>query len=208
MRPARTEFCHLFANSRKSTPPWRPAKSPRHVTQVVGRRPVACRKSPAAQTPSGPPRHNLRTRTWVAARNHRRITAPPTRTFNHGTALATTATPAAPSPTRRRVSSCVCRRRGPGTGTPLPSLVRTSPVRLSTPTSCWTVSSAPSLSRTRTRSPPPDLLRRQHPHATPAVPAVGRVVRRPDRVVVPEDDSVHRGVAGPHPVIVAGVVHP
>ena len=51
MRPARTEFCHLFANYRKSTPPCRPAKSPRHVTQVVGRRPVACRKSPAAQTP-------------------------------------------------------------------------------------------------------------------------------------------------------------
>ena len=36
---------------------------------------------------SGPPRHNLRTRTWVAARNHRRITAPHTRTFNHGAAL-------------------------------------------------------------------------------------------------------------------------
>ena len=36
---------------------------------------------------SGPPRHNLRTRTWVAARNHRRITAPRTRTFNHGAAL-------------------------------------------------------------------------------------------------------------------------
>ena len=51
MRPARTEFYHLFANYRKSTPPCRPAKSPRHVTQVVGRRPVACRKSPAAQTP-------------------------------------------------------------------------------------------------------------------------------------------------------------
>ena len=50
-----------------------------------------------AQTPSGPPRHNLRTRTWVAARNHRRITAPHTRTFNHGTALgpgAATSTPA------------------------------------------------------------------------------------------------------------------
>ncbi len=52
MRPARTKFRHLFANYRKSTPPCRPAKSPRHVTQVVGRRPVACRKSPAAQTPS------------------------------------------------------------------------------------------------------------------------------------------------------------
>ena len=36
---------------------------------------------------SGPSRHNLRTRTWVTARNHRRITAPHTRTFNHGTAL-------------------------------------------------------------------------------------------------------------------------
>ena len=54
MRPARTKFRHLFANYRKSTPPCRPAKSPRHVTQVVGRRPVACRKSPAAQTPSRP----------------------------------------------------------------------------------------------------------------------------------------------------------
>ena len=39
---------------------------------------------------SGPPRHNLRTRTWVAARNHRRITAPRTRTFNHGAALVVT----------------------------------------------------------------------------------------------------------------------
>ncbi len=60
MRPVRTEFCHLFANYRKSTPPCRPAKSPRHVTQVVGRRPVACRKSPAAQTPrssQAPPCH-------------------------------------------------------------------------------------------------------------------------------------------------------
>ena len=36
---------------------------------------------------SGPPRHNIRTRTWVTARNHRRITAPHTRTFNHGAAL-------------------------------------------------------------------------------------------------------------------------
>ena len=36
---------------------------------------------------SGPSSHNLRTRTWVTARNHRRITAPHTRTFNHGTAL-------------------------------------------------------------------------------------------------------------------------
>ena len=40
------------------------------------------------EEPSGPPRHNIRTRTWVAARNHRRITAPHTRTFNHGAALA------------------------------------------------------------------------------------------------------------------------
>ena len=39
---------------------------------------------------SGPPRHNLRTRTWVAARNHRRISAPRTRTFNHGAALVVT----------------------------------------------------------------------------------------------------------------------
>ena len=42
---------------------------------------------------SGPPRHNLRTRTWVAARNHRRITAPRTRTFNHGAALVVTCGP-------------------------------------------------------------------------------------------------------------------
>ena len=39
------------------------------------------------QRTSGPSRHNLRTRTWVTARNHRRITAPHTRTFNHGAAL-------------------------------------------------------------------------------------------------------------------------
>ena len=38
-------------------------------------------------TASGPSRHNLPTRTWVTARNHRRITAPQTRTFNHGAAL-------------------------------------------------------------------------------------------------------------------------
>ena len=37
--------------------------------------------------PSGPSRHNLWTRTWVTARNHQRITAPQTRTFNHGAAL-------------------------------------------------------------------------------------------------------------------------
>ena len=61
MRPARTEFCHLFANYRKSTRPCRPAKSPRHVTQVVGRRPVACRKSPTAQTPRT---DSKQTRTW------------------------------------------------------------------------------------------------------------------------------------------------
>ena len=36
---------------------------------------------------SVPSRHNLRPRTWVTARNHRRITAPHTRTFNHGAAL-------------------------------------------------------------------------------------------------------------------------
>ena len=52
MRPARTAIRHLFANYRKSIPPCRPAKSPRHRTQVVGRRLVLCRKSPAAQTPS------------------------------------------------------------------------------------------------------------------------------------------------------------
>ena len=40
-----------------------------------------------AEGASGPSRHNLRTRTWVTARNHRRITAPHTRTFNHGAAL-------------------------------------------------------------------------------------------------------------------------
>ena len=41
----------------------------------------------AASKPSGPSRHNIRTRTWVTARNHRRITAPHTQTFNHGAAL-------------------------------------------------------------------------------------------------------------------------
>ena len=38
--------------------------------------------------PSGSSRHHLRIRTWVTASNHRRITAPHTRTFNHGAALA------------------------------------------------------------------------------------------------------------------------
>ena len=42
----------------------------------------------AVEAASGPSRHNLRQRTWVTARNHRRITAPHTRTFNHGAALA------------------------------------------------------------------------------------------------------------------------
>ena len=37
--------------------------------------------------PSGSSRHHLRIRTWVTASNHRRITAPHTRTFNHGAAL-------------------------------------------------------------------------------------------------------------------------
>ena len=36
---------------------------------------------------SGSSRHHLRIRTWVTASNHRRITAPHTRTFNHGAAL-------------------------------------------------------------------------------------------------------------------------
>ena len=42
----------------------------------------------AVEAASGPSRHNLLIRTWVTARNHRRITAPHTRTFNHGAALA------------------------------------------------------------------------------------------------------------------------
>ena len=37
---------------------------------------------------SGSSRHHLRIRTWITASNHRRITAPHTRTFNHGAALA------------------------------------------------------------------------------------------------------------------------
>ena len=49
------------------------------------------------QPPSGPSRHNLRPRTWVTARNHRRITAPRTRTFNHGAALGPGAEAAAGS---------------------------------------------------------------------------------------------------------------
>ena len=43
--------------------------------------------APSAQEPSGSSRHHLRIRTWVTASNHRRITAPHTRTFNHGAAL-------------------------------------------------------------------------------------------------------------------------
>ena len=34
--PTATEIRHLFANYRKSIPPCRPAKSPRHRTRVVG----------------------------------------------------------------------------------------------------------------------------------------------------------------------------
>ena len=48
---------------------------------------VACSQNEITEQTSGPPRHNIRTRTGVAARNHRRITAPRTRTFNHGAAL-------------------------------------------------------------------------------------------------------------------------
>ena len=55
---------------------------------------------------------------------------------------------------------------------------------------------------------PADLRVRQRPHAAATVPAVGRVVRPPDRVVVPEDLPVHCGVARPHAAIVPGVIHP
>ena len=48
--------------------------------------PAAAADSSSKRT-SGPSRHNLRPRTWVTARNHRGITAPHTRTFNHGAAL-------------------------------------------------------------------------------------------------------------------------
>ena len=74
--------------------------------------------------PSGPPRHNLRTRTWVAARNHRRITAPHTRTFNHGTALARTSCRAAvripglPRATRRVSSATGSTKRRRWRGRP------------------------------------------------------------------------------------------
>ena len=50
--------------------------------------PSRCALGGLAQGASGPSRHNLRPRTWATARNHRRITAPHTRTFNHGAALA------------------------------------------------------------------------------------------------------------------------
>ena len=61
---------------------------PRRWSWRAPRPPSTVPRPPApAAPPSGPPRHNLRTRTWVAARNHRRITAPHTRTFNHGAAL-------------------------------------------------------------------------------------------------------------------------
>ena len=46
---------------------------------------------------SGSSRHHLRIRTWITASNHRRITAPHTRTFNHGAALAASAKPRARS---------------------------------------------------------------------------------------------------------------
>ena len=52
------------------------------------------------------------------------------------------------------------------------------------------------------------LLRRERPDPAAAVPAVRRVVRRPDEVVVVEHHAVHRGVAGPHAAVVPGVVLP
>ena len=51
---------------------------------------AAQRRAELVKLASGSSRHNIRTRTWVTARNHRRITAPQTRMFNHGAALVST----------------------------------------------------------------------------------------------------------------------
>ena len=73
-----------------------PARRPSRLSNsrmARSRRPLGRVSSTAASTrctsssASGPSRHNLLTRTWLTARNHRRITAPQTRTFNHGAAL-------------------------------------------------------------------------------------------------------------------------
>ena len=69
-----------------------PSASVRACWRLVGRGCGVRRSSVAAansgRSPaSGSSRHHLRIRTWVTASNHRRITAPHTRTFNHGAAL-------------------------------------------------------------------------------------------------------------------------
>ena len=84
-----------------------PPVAPRRPPGRIGRPPSAPSKQPAERPPpthrpltrvpdqiraeiqpSGSSRHTLRIRTSVTASNHRRITAPHTRTFNHGAALA------------------------------------------------------------------------------------------------------------------------
>ena len=74
--------------SRLGVAPWRIGayRQANGARAAVSQVPATAKKLRMQDT-SGPPRHNLRTRTWVAARNHRRITAPHTRTFNHGAAL-------------------------------------------------------------------------------------------------------------------------
>ena len=87
---------------------------------TVGRRPRAGRSRRWAISPVGELRRSccgraarltpiwsrqgrdLLTRTWVTARNHRRITAPQTRTFNHGAALGVPHRPSRNSPRSRR----------------------------------------------------------------------------------------------------------
>ena len=66
---------------------YRASPESRHIRSMTFRVVGVRASATGTRGTSGPSRHTLRTRTWVTARNHRRITAPQTRTFNHGAAL-------------------------------------------------------------------------------------------------------------------------
>ena len=70
--------------------PFAHLSEPEHLSCASSRRHERLHK------PSGSSRHHLRIRTWITASNHRRITAPHTRTFNHGAALGPCSPPRAP----------------------------------------------------------------------------------------------------------------
>ena len=90
----------------------RSGRPTRSTARPSGSRCNECTADWDAGRPSGPSRHTLRTRTWVTARNHRRITAPQTRTFNHGAALGPGTDLAATQPADRSHRSPADRRAG------------------------------------------------------------------------------------------------